>query len=190
MNEFFQDLLLGPVTAVFSSVNGSDNVATDGVANDGLNNWFTPRKGPDATIVTDYQMNSTDAMHLFTLNLLGVVAGGGGGLVTGTVGLCLGAAWSGGGSGPTCSGTTQTITLVSGTNLYSVVLAAGNWTTIGIQNNFVLTSGNASGTAGNTFLTSFDETFEITPEPSTFALLGASLAGLAALRARRRKQAR
>jgi hypothetical protein len=64
---------------------------------------------------------------------------------------------------------------------------------IGVQNNFILKAGNAAvggGIPAQTFLTSFDESFAETPEPSTFALFGVALAGVAALRVRRREQSR
>ncbi len=189
-----QDLSAGAVTAVFSNVNGADNVLTDGVPNDGMNDWYAVKGGGNQTLVTDYQVVAAIAILQFTLDLNGVGLGGsaGGpvkGTLTGTVNLCLGGTWSSGGTGSTCSGTIQTITLISGTDTYAVALLPGNWTTIGIQNTFILKPGAALLTAGDTYLTSFDESFSETPEPSTFVLLGSALAGIAALRFRKRKQA-
>lgn len=189
-----QDLSAGAVTAVFSNVNGADNVLSDGVPNDGLNDWNAVHGGVNQTIVTDYQMVAAIPILQFTLNLNGVGLGGsaGGpnrGTITGTVDLCLGGTWSSGGTGSVCSGTIQTITLITGTDTYAVALTPGNWTTIGIQNSFILKPGAALGTEGSTYLTSFDESFSETPEPSTFVLLGSALAGIAALRFRKRKQA-
>jgi hypothetical protein len=185
-----QNLAAGTVDAVFSTVRGADNVQTDGDPNDGVNNWDAPRKA-DVAFTVDYQVTTTDNIRYFVLNLNGLVSGQGGGLAptASVVQLCLGGSWSTSGPGATCSsGKVDTITLNNVALTYSLDLGAA-FTTIGVQNNFQLNGGNAGNGAGPTYLTSFDESFgEETPEPSTFILMGAALASVAALRFRKRKQ--
>lgn len=180
-----QNLATGNVSLIFSDVRGTDS-DVDLTANDGTNGWVAVRKAAPAIVVTDYTVTSTDVVSYFSLNLLGVAIGGGtGGATSGTVKLCLGGTWSSGGTGGTCSGTTQTITLTTGVYSYGIALTIPSLV-IGIQNSFTLSPGTSA--SGNTYLTSFDETFGETPEPSTFVLFGSALAGIAALRARKRKQ--
>lgn len=180
-----QSLLTGPVVAVFSAVRGTDTSSGNTNDNDGSNNWTDNGAAPSPTpITTSYEVVSTDVIYNFTLNLLGVRLGtkGAGGTITGEFDLCLGAAFVGG-FGGTCSGTEETFALSPGVYTYNEVFIGV--TTLGVANNFILTG---TGTAaGITYITSFEEDFD-TPEPSTFALFGSALAGLAALRLRKLKQ--
>jgi hypothetical protein len=174
-----QNLATGAVTAIFSTVRGADNNATNGNNNDSTQNWLGSQ--PTATTyTTNYELTSSDVVvRYFFLSLQGVQLGTGtsAGTITGTVSLCLGANWS----GSSCSGTTQTVTLTSGTNYYSIALTNPS-TIIGIQNSFILKDGNGTGNAGSTFITAFDETFAMSPEPSTLVLMASALLGLAFVR--------
>jgi hypothetical protein len=177
-----QNLLSGPVDAIFSTVRGLDN-GLNKSSDDGTNGWTDNAAGVSPTpITTSYEVDSTAAMFGFTLNLLGARLGAGGGTITGEVDLCLGAAWVGG-FGGTCAGTAQDVSLAPGVYAYNEILAGG-FTTVGVANNFILL-GTGTGT-GITYLTSFEESLDA-PEPSTFALFGSALVGLAALRFRKRR---
>jgi hypothetical protein len=178
-----QDLNAGAVTAIFSSVRGNDQ-DTNQTANDGRNNWFSSPNGANGLAGNSLQVNyEADAlagavMRNFTLGLLGASIPAGGS-ITGSVLLCLGAVF---GAGNTCAGTEITQNLTSGVLNYNVALG-GSFTKIGVENTFTL----APGTTANTFLTSFDESFAESPEPSTFVLFGVALAGLSAIGLRKRK---
>lgn len=182
-----QNLLTGPIDAIFSTVRGADNVATDGNANDSFNNWVAPQN-VDTAFTVDYQFTATDVFNTFVLNIDGLSHGLAAGFAptASTVSLCLGGSWSAGGSGTICSsGNVDTFNLSNGKATYTVALG-GAFNTIGVRNDFQL-NGSPIGGQGPTFLTAFDESFgEDTPEPATFALLGSALAGLAALRLRKR----
>ena len=186
-----QDLTLtNPLTAVISSIRGTETGTNspDGQQDDAVNN-FVATASTSTTLNSRYEFaeSSGSPVRYFTFTILGEQLGAGTipGTITGDVFLCLGANFTGSASG-TCGGTLQTIALTSATN-YNIQLTTPQ-TTIGILNSFALNGGNGAGNAAATFITSFEETFEDTPEPSTFLLFGTALAGISALRFRKRKQ--
>lgn len=193
------DLSAGAVDAVFSTIRGSDGSSGgsstygNGGTNDDRNNWTGGSSGD--TYVVDYTANATGGAYFqyVTIDLNGLNIGAAGydgsaGSFAGTISLCLGGTWSSGGTGGTCSagnGNIDTITYVAGTNTYNVALST-TYTTIGIENSFTLTNGSGYQ-GGTTWLTSFDEDFAESPEPGSFLLLGAGLAGLAFVRLRKHR---
>jgi hypothetical protein len=187
-----QDLTLtNPVTAVISSIRGTESGVNnpDGQQDDSLNNFVAATSGT-TTVNNQYEFaeSSGSPVKYFTLNLLGEQLGTGAtaGTITGNVFLCLGGTFTGSTSGTCSGGTLQTILLNSATS-YAVTLTTPE-TTFGILNNFTLKGGTTAGNNGATFVTSFEETFADSPEPSTFLLMGSALAGIAALQFRKRKQ--
>jgi hypothetical protein len=88
---------------------------------------------------------------------------------------------SGGGTATTLSTTTNPNNSVS---LGSI--SVGGFTNLAVTEVFVLTCGIGSTCAAQDGFTTFDDTFNEAPEPSTFALLGTALALVAWLRHRRR----
>jgi hypothetical protein len=182
--------LTTPVFGVFSAIRGTDNSGTDGGSNDDVNNWNASASGT-TTINNRYEFTTTGpTVAYFAFMLEGQSLGGAGllgvaGTITGDVYLCIGANFTASTSN-TCSGTLQTIALVSGTTSYAVQLTMAT-ANVGVLNNIVL-AGGTGVLAGATYLTAFDDEFEVSPEPSTFILLGSALAGLAALRLRKRSQ--
>jgi len=80
-------------------------------------------------------------------------------------------------------------TPVSGSSPYTASFAAQS--TVGIYNDVELNRVSGAG-SGVVYLTSFEDQFDmgtVTPEPATLGLVGASLFGLALLRARRKRRA-
>jgi hypothetical protein len=134
--------------------------------------------------VSGYEVTNTGALT-FTLYVCN------GGTATGTAfTTCTGT----GNPGGTLISATYSIpvnTLNSGTVVlpFDISIPAGTTafymdTAIGIDGSGTVSSNGNT----NTFLGDYNETFELSPEPSTFILLGSALAGLGALRLRKSRQ--
>ncbi|HTB14906.1 MAG TPA: PEP-CTERM sorting domain-containing protein [Bryobacteraceae bacterium] len=180
-----------PVFAVLSSIRGADNGA-EGAAGDDVNNWFDASgfNASSTTINNRYEFSSTGpTVSYFNFALEGVTLGAAGttggtgvaGTVTGNVYLCLGGNFTGTTSGTCSTSNVQTIAITAGTTNYSLALTTAE-ANVGVLNNIVINGATRFG--GTTWVTAYEDEFA-TPEPSTFALLGAALAGLAALRFRK-----
>jgi hypothetical protein len=183
-----------PVFAVLSSIRGADNGADGGTADD-VNNWFDASgfNASNTTINNRYEFTSTGpTVQYFNFALEGVNLGAAGtlvspgvaGTITGNVFVCLGGNFTGTTSTTCSTGATnvQTITILAGTLDYSLKLTTAE-ANVGVLSNIVINGATHDG--GTTWVTAFEDDFASTPEPSTFALFSAALAGLAALRFRK-----
>lgn len=187
----------GPETLLFATLQGT-GLGLDNATNDGTDNYKV-NNGETFTTTQSYAV--TDSMGtgifavLLTVNDITIATGGSGSV---TIDTCLKGTGS---TQPTGNVTTQAQcnAAVSGVGVFqssSITLAqlaaqtasisfSPHPTYIDVTQVITLTGG--AGTNETGFLT-FSDLFDETPEPSTFVLLGAALAVVAALRFRKRKQ--